>query len=371
MRGNAVNGSHGSVKGRLIAFTLIVMMFMTTGLMAHDVYRSPYAYKNGDWDGMNNGPDYNGSVWSVVIDFHSHTTSSDGVLTPEQNIQWHIAHGFNAAVITDHNTISGALAARDIARARYNDSFKVIIGMEWTTERIHMNIIGTSDDFVRHFSWMGNHVPSHPSDDDIRQVIHDAHAVGGVVMVNHYPRSVDDGADIPSRTELIEWGIDYFEIVNSKNAKEMGYDIDSFNIAQGYGIGLATGSDMHDPAGMNVHGWTLLNATTFTEEAIMEEILERRTTIIYNASGAPYNAEHDPDMVYTSLGPLIAFGGMMKSYSEWPYLNYRSIALLFAYIYSIFVITEGSSRAVSALGKRWRTRRITPVVNRTFPGRTS
>ena len=29
----------------------------------------------------------------------------DGSLSAEQNLRWHIAHGYNAAIITGHNTL--------------------------------------------------------------------------------------------------------------------------------------------------------------------------------------------------------------------------------------------------------------------------
>jgi hypothetical protein len=38
------------------------------------------------------------------LDTHAHSTASDGWMTPEQCIMWHIANGFNAFVLTDHNT---------------------------------------------------------------------------------------------------------------------------------------------------------------------------------------------------------------------------------------------------------------------------
>ncbi|MCK5159608.1 MAG: hypothetical protein KAR08_10650, partial [Candidatus Heimdallarchaeota archaeon] len=52
-------------------------------------------------------PTYNETQFNIVFDQHSHTKYSDGVLTVEQNILWHLAHGFNAMALTDHNTMKG------------------------------------------------------------------------------------------------------------------------------------------------------------------------------------------------------------------------------------------------------------------------
>lgn len=67
----------------------------------------------------------------ILIDLHSHTTySHEGIATPEQNIRWHLAHGFDAWAITDHpRTIEGAKRAREIVRERYPQAV-IITGQE-------------------------------------------------------------------------------------------------------------------------------------------------------------------------------------------------------------------------------------------------
>jgi predicted metal-dependent phosphoesterase TrpH len=37
---------------------------------------------------------------------HTHTTQSDGKLTPAENIQWHADHGYDFLAITDHNVVT-------------------------------------------------------------------------------------------------------------------------------------------------------------------------------------------------------------------------------------------------------------------------
>ncbi len=55
-------------------------------------------------------------------------------------------------VLTDHNTFEGVYEIRDIARNEFNNSFKVLLGVEWTTDNGHFNLIfppnTTQEDFI-------------------------------------------------------------------------------------------------------------------------------------------------------------------------------------------------------------------------------
>ena len=69
---------------------------------------------------------------NVILDQHSHTTYSDGSLSPEMLIQWHLANGFNTVVITDHNTFRGGIEALKVAALPpYKGNILVMTGMEW------------------------------------------------------------------------------------------------------------------------------------------------------------------------------------------------------------------------------------------------
>jgi len=70
----------------------------------------------------------------VLLEMHSHTYFSDGAMSPEQMVEWAIAYGFSAIAVTDHNTITGGLAAKKYAESKgYNESTIVVIpGVEYT-----------------------------------------------------------------------------------------------------------------------------------------------------------------------------------------------------------------------------------------------
>lgn len=325
---------------RLLLFSALVWGVIGLSVLACVAGPDQYVFHDGNWDDMHYLPYHNESDGTVLLDGHSHTIHSDGCLTPEQTIQWHIANGFNAAIITDHNTLEGALKTREIARSRYNESFKVLVGMEWTTRRIHMNLVGISDDFIDHFSPHNfKDVPRHPSDRDIQGIITETHRYGGIVIVNHYPRSERSfGSGLPTRDQLFAWGVDYFEVVNDDNYGRSEYDELSYGFSREHSLGTITGTDMHDPTEMRVHGWTILDPSAFTEEAIFSELKGRNTKIIYDYNGAPYTASHEKNPWYVVLKPEMMLGNVFINYVNWPAVDWMSLLIFSAHVYVPFML---------------------------------
>ena len=65
------------------------------------------------------------------IAFHIHTNySSDCNSDPKEVIDMLFDLGFSIAIITDHNTIEGAMSAKVYADKKYKDRFQVIVGEE-------------------------------------------------------------------------------------------------------------------------------------------------------------------------------------------------------------------------------------------------
>ena len=87
---------------------------------------------NADADTVPWDPDF--GPYNVLLEMHSHTYYSDGSMSPEQVVEWAIAYGFTAIVVSDHNIIAGGLVAQDYARRKgYNkDTILVIPGVEYT-----------------------------------------------------------------------------------------------------------------------------------------------------------------------------------------------------------------------------------------------
>ena len=83
----------------------------------------------------------------MIVDLHSHTTASDGILTPSELVKRAADNQINMLAITDHDTIKGLLEAK-AAIERDNLPVKLIYGVEvstmWKNNEIH--IVGLNID---------------------------------------------------------------------------------------------------------------------------------------------------------------------------------------------------------------------------------
>ncbi len=65
------------------------------------------------------------------INFHIHTKYSfDSLLEPSFIVDYLFQHGYEVAIITDHNNIEGAIEAQKYAENKYGNKFQVIVGEE-------------------------------------------------------------------------------------------------------------------------------------------------------------------------------------------------------------------------------------------------
>ncbi|SFT70042.1 hypothetical protein SAMN05192562_1011571 [Kosakonia arachidis] len=85
--------------------------------------------------------------YAIIYDLHSHTSASDGLLSPEQLVHRAVEMRVGTLAITDHDTTTAIPVARaEIARARL--ALKLISGVEistvWENHEIH--IVGLNID---------------------------------------------------------------------------------------------------------------------------------------------------------------------------------------------------------------------------------
>ena len=93
---------------------LIVMIVMVPSILLSVFGPREYKYQDDSFDEFEYAvPE--AENYSIIFDQHSHTKYSDGILTVEQNIKWHIAHGFNAMVLTDHNNLRNSKDLQEMA----------------------------------------------------------------------------------------------------------------------------------------------------------------------------------------------------------------------------------------------------------------
>lgn len=241
-------------------------------------------YSDDDWKGIIPyvPPGYDDSKYNILFDQHSHTKYSDGSLSFKQNVEWHLAMGYNALAITDHNNMRHLEEIKKI-REEYRGKILILSGIEWTTIRIHLNFLGVSEWKTR--------ISLKPKDQKIRDAIDEAHAQGAVVVCDHIPWSIfeEEMKTHPTRENLLDWEVDFIEIINDDCKTKNVYDEESYDFCKKHKdkIGMITGTDMHKPDGLasgGVHGWTAMKSSEFSEEAIMKEVRDKQTEILYSHS---------------------------------------------------------------------------------------
>ena len=224
----------------ILIFGLLLLFFYTLGAIIfvpltnfkfHDYYND---------DVFRYGPDRPSWVSpnAFVLDLHCHTTFSDGLLTPRQAVLWHIANGYNGMVVTDHNTLEAVDLCKSAAK-EIDPSFLVISGMEFTTMRVHLNLIGISELIpLPRALWTRKRT--------IIQAIRLAHHQGGVVQFNH--RDWYFHHRYLPKQWYFDHGIDGFEEYNGFGFVDD--EVASFIRAHKHIRPLysAGGTDVHDPA---------------------------------------------------------------------------------------------------------------------------
>jgi 3',5'-nucleoside bisphosphate phosphatase len=77
----------------------------------------------------------------MIIDFHTHSNASDGVLSPADLVEQAIAAGIECLAITDHDTVEGYKKAKSLEQT-FPDGFRLCPGVElscrWGNDTIHV-----------------------------------------------------------------------------------------------------------------------------------------------------------------------------------------------------------------------------------------
>ncbi len=162
---------------------------------------------------------------TLRVDLHVHTWySKDSLMSPEEIVSRCLAKGLGGVAITDHNTIVGALAMRDIA------PFPVIVGQEISTT--HGEVIGL---------FMEREVPKQLSPGRAIELIKEQ---GGLAGVPHpFDRLRRETLDRQSLEE-IAGRLDFVEGFNSRvtlsrdNRRAQAF-------ARSKGLPCTSGSDAH------------------------------------------------------------------------------------------------------------------------------
>jgi hypothetical protein len=242
--------------GDFLAYFLLVAVAIYTCVYFALAGPRPTTFKVEDWlDPANqiHPSGYDKAKYNVLLDTHCHTRHSDGTMTVEEGIAWHIAMGFNAFFVTDHDTMTNAADVQRL-KEKYADRILVIQGLEIATERGHVNVLGLKDwDFAK-FKGLD-------PDERLRRTVADAHAHGAVVTIDHFPWST--GGDRPrwkpgthlTREGAVELGFDLMEVANWDDEISAIDDVSMAFCKQHAGaIGPVVATDVHQPDKDRIYG---------------------------------------------------------------------------------------------------------------------
>ena len=85
------------------------------------------------------------SLKIVLIDFHTHTSASDGALAPAELVDRALEQGVDLLAVTDHDTVAGYLAAADHYRGDPG-ALRLVSGVElscrWSGTTVHVVGLG-------------------------------------------------------------------------------------------------------------------------------------------------------------------------------------------------------------------------------------
>jgi hypothetical protein len=227
---------------------------------------------------------------AFVIDIHSHTRASDGLLTPKQSILWHISNGFDGVVISDHNTMASIKEAQKIAH-EIAPNFLIIPGVEFTSMRSHLNLIGVKTPMkIPRQLWTRKKT--------IIAAIEHAHSEGGVVQFNHrdwYPHK----RYLPKQWYL-ENGIDGFEVFNGFGF----FDDEALDFIEENRnkkiMFPSSGTDVHDPA-KHILGYTELLTDDRSVEGVVQALKEGKSVAHFSPDWK--HKENRPEKGKKQLNP--------------------------------------------------------------------
>jgi glycosyltransferase involved in cell wall biosynthesis len=168
----------------------------------------------------------------IDVDLHMHTDHSHDCATPVEVLLAEArARGLGAIAVTDHNEISGALAAR----AKANGGLKVIVGEEVKTAE-QGEVIGL---------FIEEKIPRGMS---LQETIAEIKRQGGLVYVPHPFDRLHSVPDYEHLLDVID-DVDAIEVFNPRVAIAEFND-EAVRFAAKYRIPAGAGSDAHVPQGL-------------------------------------------------------------------------------------------------------------------------
>jgi len=272
----------------------------------------------------------------TMFDFHAHTTRSNGLLTPQQQIDWHRARGFNGLALTDSNTMVPEAAMSALRAA--NPDMVLLNGCEYHGDA--------------HLILLGLKTPLSAREMDVPTVIQAAKAQGAIVIVAH-PWS-------PTKFEpqqLLKMGADGLEAWNG-----VIWSQPLANLAKQRNLIVTTATDTLSKSGARCFTWTILPPGMDDEGDVLRALRLRKIAAAYalnkNDTPAAYDARQASLKRPGALFPAI--GAAWTALSRAQRINtllglIGVIALLWAWgaqSYQVSTVPLGPHRALGFLRRK-------------------
>lgn len=207
-------------------------------------------------------------------ELHTHTTSSDGKMTPEELVDRALECGYDAIALTDHNTVAGVERAVIAGKER---GLTVLRGIEWTTFWGHFTVIGGKSDVL----WRDI------TPDNVAEKIKRAQSLGDIVAIAHprrmgYP--ICSGCHCDYDIEKLT-GADNYEVwshyypnegVAARQQREQWYSL----LGKGHRIAAVYGYDWHNRDDVPPsYAYTYVGAVSASEKDILAGLKSGATYI--------------------------------------------------------------------------------------------
>lgn len=174
-----------------------------------------------------------------AVELHSHTEHSDGDFTVEELVDEAVEYGYDALILTDHNTSSGY---KELEKRAKNKGLVTLSGIEWTTYFGHM-LVHDADKLV---DWRT--ATPHTIDAYIQEV----KEANGLVGIAH-PFAIGSPICTGCHWSFLvkNWAnVDYIEVWNSTCPDEHFWSREAYHmwinlLDEGYTISCSAGRDWH------------------------------------------------------------------------------------------------------------------------------
>ena len=226
----------------------------------------------------------------VAFDFHAHTTRSNGLLTPQQQIDWHRARGFHGLAFTDSDRMMPAAQLEALRTA--NPDMLLVSGSEYHGRDAHLLFYGLKSEISSRNT-------------DVPAAIRAAKRQGAIVIVAHPWHPARYSPD-----QFLNMGVDGFEAWNGIIwSRELAEAIKRRRL-----IGT-TGTDTFSKSGPHCYTWTLMPRGLKDESDVLRSLRMRKIGAAFTLSENDTPAAFDARRAQ-SRSPLILFSTARGAWDE-------------------------------------------------------